>query len=195
MSSKKIDWLEIFLLLIILICVFLIIFQNFVITGKVAEYSTPSNVSINKYLSISFSQNLSEGIIFGNIYSLPAINQNASHNYDGGSNVSSMYINVSSDGNTNVDFCILANAPLTNPALDVIGLGNETYSNSSSSSLALPALSNETSLTLSYIKSGNNISTGGANYYRFWLDVPIGQPSGDYNNTISFKGIQAQGSC
>jgi|GEM_PF-4727300 len=195
MSSKKIDWLEIFLLIIVLLCIFLIIFQNFVITGKVAEYSTPSNVSINKYLSISFSSNLSEGIIFGDIYSLPAINQNASHNYDGAFNVSSMYINVSSDGNTNVDFCILANAALTNPALDTIGLGNETYANSSFSSSSAPSLLNEIPLTLSYVKSGHNISGGGSNNYRFWLDVPIAQPSGDYNNTISFKGIQTGAVC
>ena len=195
MSSKKIGFLEIFLLLIILICIFLIILQNFVITGKASEYSTPSNVSIAKALSISFSNNLSEGIIFGTIASLPAINQNATHNYDGGSNWTSLYIQVSPDGNTNVDFCTRANTPLTNPAADIIGVGNETYSNSTMTNSSLPALSSETSLTLSYVKSGANVSTGGANYYRFWLDVPIAQPSGDYNNTVSFKGVQIGSIC
>jgi hypothetical protein len=195
MSSKKIDLLEIFLLIIILICVTLIILQNFVITGKASEYSTPSNVSISKSLSISFSSNLYEGIIFGTIASLPAVNQNATHNYDGISNGTSLYIDVSSDGNTNVDFCTKADSALTNLAADTIGLGNETYANATSTSISLPALANETPLNLNYTKSGFNISTGGTNYYRFWLDVPIAQPSGDYNNTISFKGVQTGAIC
>jgi len=195
MPSKKINFLEIFLFIIILICVFLIILQNFVMTGKVSDYSMPSNVSISKAISISFSNNLSEGIIFGTIASLPATNQNASHNYDGASNGTSMYINVSLDGNTNVDFCIKANAPLTSLGGDTLNVGNETYSNSTTTSISLPSLATKNSLNLSYVKSGNNITTGGINYYRFWLDVPVAQYPGDYNNTISFKGIQTGISC
>jgi len=159
---------------------------------------TPSNVTVNKYLSITFSSNLSEGIFFGTVSSLPAVNQNATHNYDKNfpnQNQTDYYINVSEDSNTNVDFCVKADGNLVNPANDTIKLGNETYSNFSSSNSSIPSVGDEISVTTSYLKSGENIIIGGANYYRFWLDVPIGQPSGSYNNTILFKGIQTGFGC
>jgi hypothetical protein len=53
----------------------------------------------------------------------------------------------------------------------------------------------ETSLTTSYVKSGEDVSVGENNYYRFWLDVPGGQPTGDYTNLVYFKGIQTGSSC
>ncbi len=195
MPLKKINLLEVFLLIVILFCIVLIILQNFVMTGKVSEYSMPSNVSIAKAISISFSNNLSDGIVFGTIANLPAINQNASHNYDNGANGTSMYINISMDGNTNVDFCIKASNSLTDLAADVLAIGNETYANSTSTNVSLPSLALETPFSLSYAKAGNNLSKGTANYYRFWLDVPVAQPPGDYENIISFKGIEAGISC
>lgn len=187
----KSKFYNVFLMILIFVCLVLVVIQNFhFITAFAVEDSATSNVSVLKALSISFSDNLSSGILFGDVSVLPATNINASHNYDGTSSGSTFFINVSEDGNTAVDLCIKASGNMISPALDQIGLANETYSNSTLTNLTSPILGDETSLTTSYEKSGENVPTGGVNYYRFWLDIPASQPSGDYNNTVSFKGIQ-----
>jgi hypothetical protein len=192
----KNSFYNIFLISLIFICLILIIFQNsFLYTGNVTQDSAVANVSINKYLSISFSSNLSEGIYFGTIYSLPSIDTNASRNYVEPTNITHYYINVSNDSNTLVDFCIKASGDMLNSASDAIGLANETYSNSISTNSSVPLQSSKVSLTTSYTKSGEEIMVGGINYYRFWLSIPSGQPSGDYNNTLSFKAIESGASC
>jgi len=196
-KRKKLhNFYNLILVFVIFSCLILLIFQNsYVISGKVTELFVSSNVSVANSFAISFSENLSEGIIFGNVSTLPAVNINASHNYDGISSATTLFINVSKDGNTAVDFCIKANANLTSIVEDVIELGNETYSNSTSTNISNPDLINEVALTTSYFKSGDAISIGNSNYYRFWLDVPASQPSGDYNNTLSFKGVQTSLAC
>jgi len=193
---KKEDWYRYILAVVILICLVLLFLANvFSITGHATEGSTYSNVTIQKYLAISFSTNLSDGILFGDIATLPAVNINATHNYDDGSDGSTMYIAVSNDSNTPVDFCTKGNDDLTSIAADTIGLANETYHNSTTTDITNPDVAAEISLTTSYVKSGNNVAVGTNNYYRFWLDIPVAQPSGSYNNTVSFKGVTTGVSC
>lgn len=165
------------------------------LTGFATSGSTVSNVTITSYLSIAMSTNLQQGILFGSVDTLPANYINASHNYDGTSSASTMLINVSTDSNTNVDFCIKANANLQNAGTDIIGIGNETYSNSTTTDAANPAIANNVSLTTSYVKNGANIAKGNGNYYRVWLNIPAAQATGTYNNSISFEGVVTGGSC
>ena len=210
--GKRVDVFSIVMILVILVALILLVLQNtlfkstvsvinqpsrnFGITGHATETSTISNVTIAKYLSISLCTNLSDGIIFGNVTELPATNLNATHNYDGASSGSTMCVNISNDGNTAIDLCTKGNTDLTSIASDTIGLANETYANSTVTNTGTPgAAANSTALTTSYVKSGNAVSTGGVNYYRFWLDIPAAQPSGNYNNSISFKAIQTGLNC
>jgi hypothetical protein len=186
---------HLFLWVLIFVCVLLIVVENFEgIHARVTFTDVSSNVSISKSFSIEFSPELSEGILFGEINFLPATNINASHNYDGLGNSSTLYINVSEDGNTAVDFCLRALSPLVNAGGDQIGLRNETYSYYNLSNSTHPTTV-ETPLSPIYFKAGENIPLGGANYWRFWLDVPAGQPSGTYNNTVYFKAVQAGENC
>jgi hypothetical protein len=191
----KISSYNLFLGFLIFVCLILFLINNLSISGLVSESSTPSNVTVQKSLAIDFSTNLSDGILFGTVNVLPATNINASHNYDNIDNGSSFYAIVSEDSNVNVDFCIKANGNLTSSDLDVLGLGNETYSFYNSTNSTHPDLDLETSLTTSYVKSGEDIKIGENNYYRFWLDIPGAQPSGDYTNLVYFKGIQTGSSC
>jgi hypothetical protein len=169
--------------------------QRETVVGYATQYSTVSNVSITNYLSIAMSANLSWGIIFGNVTTLPAVNVNASHNYDGGSSTTSMYVNVSTDSNTAVDLCMVANEDLFDGVVNRIAIGNETYANSSTTSSTLPLLSNEYSISKSYSRASSNVAIGGVSYFRFWLDVPAATSSGNYNNSITFKGVPTGGSC
>ncbi|MFH1801558.1 MAG: hypothetical protein ABH804_01855 [archaeon] len=195
---KKKSWYNLILIIIILACIILLVLQNFSsITGHATSGTADSNVTISKFLSIELSTNLSSGIPFGSVSTLPATNINSTHNFDGNESETetSMFINVSTDSNTNVDFCIKANASLTSPDLDVIGLDNETYANSTNTNISFPAVGSEVSLTTDYVKAGGSIEEGYAAFYRFWLDIPAAQPSGDYVNKIYFKGVETGQVC
>lgn len=184
-----------FFVMLFLFSFFMLGIQNSRMTGFVTSGTTTSNVTITSYLSISMSSNLSDGVLYGSVSSLPATNINASHNYDSTSSGSSMYITVSADSNTNVDFCIKANDDLKDVGADVLGLGNETYANSTTTDLTSPSLASKVALTTGYVKAGTNVAKSSSNYYRFWLDIPASQAPGTYNNTISFEGVSAGGSC
>lgn len=179
----------------------IIMIMNHNMTGYATEINTTSNVTISTYFAIALSANLTDGIQFGNVTTLPALAQNATHNYDSSSNTTpvapgtSFWANVSTDSNTHVDFCLKGNANLTNTGGDRIELGNETYANNTASNASLPDPALEVAFTAAYVKAGPNISEGSNNYYRFWLDIPAGTPTGTYNNTVSFKGVSTGGNC
>lgn len=189
--------------ILFLFSVIMIMSQGMRTTGYATSATTTSNVTIQKYFAIEMSVNLTTGIEFGSISTLPATNQNATHNFDGANstidttgtdNGTSMWMNVSTDSNTAVDFCIKADA-LNTSAGDEIGLGNESYANHTQTNVTYPGVASEVSITTSYVKSGYNITAGSNNYYRFWLDVPAGTPSGTYNNTVSFEGKEIGAAC
>jgi hypothetical protein len=185
------------LLLLIVLCSFGILFENFaLISGFATSVDTPSNVSIERSFAIEFSSGLSEGINFGNILFLPADDVNATHNYDGASSGSTFFVNVSLDGNTAIDFCIRATGDLETLGGDSIGVENETYTyyNATTNSTH-PVSSPKISLNTTYMPSGTEIPLGGVNYWRFWLDVPAGQATGNYNNTVEFKAVQTGNGC
>lgn len=181
-----------FFVFVFLFSVFMLIPKDINVTGFDTSGTTSSNVTISSYLSISMSTNLSHGIIFGNVSALPATSINATHNNDDGvgSLNSTMFLNVSKDSNAHVDFCIKANTHLTSAGGDTIGIGNETYTNSSIINNATnPLIESNVSLTTAYVISGKNVEQGESNYYRFWLNIDVAQAPGDYNNTVSFKGV------
>ncbi|MBI3623718.1 hypothetical protein HY212_06605 [Candidatus Pacearchaeota archaeon] len=190
-----------------LLSLILLLNQGVKTTGYATTATTTSNVTISVYFAIAMSQNLSQGIQFGTVSTLPTANQNATHNYDGvnttpqnttwanGTNGTSMWMNVSTDSNTAVDFCTKADAALTSSGGSTIGVGNESYQNSSQTNRTIPNELFEVGYTTSYVKAGFNTSAGSNNYYRFWLDVPAGTVSGSYNNTISFEGVSTGGGC
>ncbi|MEK6918146.1 MAG: hypothetical protein AABW51_04320 [Nanoarchaeota archaeon] len=191
--------------LLFLFAIIMLFITQSKITGYATTATTTSNVTISVYFAIAMSNNLTSGITFGNISSLPFTNANSSHNYDGvnttaqgsnlnGTNGTSTWLNVSADSNTAVDFCLKGDAALTSGA-NTIGIGNETYANHTLTNFSLPALGSETAFTLSYVKAGSNIAAGNNSYYRFWLDVPAGTSSGTYNNTLSFEGVSTGGGC
>ncbi|MDA3836765.1 MAG: hypothetical protein PF542_04030 [Nanoarchaeota archaeon] len=179
------------LIFIFIFCLVLIGFENFnVITGNtVSTFSAASNVTVLKLIAVSFSSDLTDGIVFESVHVLPAENISAVNNYNGTGNSSEYYLLVSSDGNIDVDLCIMADKALETIGADVIGLANETYSTSIGSDINNPDLVNETPLNLTYTKALNGIPRGQNGYVRFWLDIPAGQATGTYYNSIYFKAI------
>lgn len=170
-------------------------FEGALFTGKAISGTAPSEVVIEKYLSIALSPELSSGIDFGTVLELPAANISALEN-DGGSGGGSMYfIQVSMDSNTPVDFCVQGSGDLLTPALDAILLSNERYATSVVDNDAALSLASSDVFTTSYVKAISNISPGSSSYYRFWLSIDAAQAAGLYNNTVGFKGVVTGGSC
>ena len=183
-----------------LFSIIMIMNQKIKTTGYATETSTTSNVTISTYFAIELSANLSNGIEFGTVSTLPATNQNATDNHNGANTTqngtgASMWVNVSTDSNSALDFCVKADAALQTSGGASIGVGNESYHNSTQTNVSLPDYNNEVAYTTSYVKAGFNTSIGGRNFYRFWLDVPAATTAGNYNNTVSFKGVATGGSC
>lgn len=184
-----------------LLSIILLMNQEIKTTGYATEASATSNVTISTYFAIELSANLTNGITFGTVSTLPATNQNGTGDYVAGANTTgngtgtSYWVNVSTDSNSRLDFCVKSDAALQTSGGSTIGVGNESYQNSSNTNRTLPNVDAEIAYTTSYVKAGNNISIGGRNFYRFWLDVPAATTAGDYNNTVSFKGISTGGSC
>lgn len=164
------------------------------LTGH-AVSTTVSNVSIVGYAAISMSTNLTHGVQFGTISTLPVTDANASHNYDGVLSMSSMFMNVSTDSNAAVDFCVKANSDLRDAGGDTLSINNETYSNSTITNLTYPLVASQVPLTTSYVDAGEATAVGATIYYRFWLDVPVAQPIGTYNNTVSIEGVTTGAAC
>ena len=189
-----VKYYRVILVIVLIISLLLLGFESIgALTGK-ATVSTPSEVSVISFIAMTFSTDLQDGIVFEEINFLPAENVSADKNYNS-TNETEYYVLVSSNSNSEMDLCIRAGGDLLNPSLDAIGIGNETYSHSLLSNVSLPSLSEDTSLTLSYVPSGNNIPLGGKNNLRFWLDVPAGQAPGTYNNSIYFKGMRSGDGC
>jgi hypothetical protein len=182
---------------IIVISLALLFFSNVnAITGRATEGSTYSNVTIEKYLAIEMSPNLTAGINFGTIETLGVDDYNATENYNGISNSTLYWITVSVDSNTAVDLCTRANAPMTNAGGAEIPLVNQSFaSNVTSSDINNPSLTNAIDYTISYQEGHFNVPIGNSSYWRFWLDAPLGQETGNYNNTIYFQGSNAGSGC
>ncbi len=161
--------------------------------------NTTTTVTVNEYVAIGLSNNLSLGIDFGSI-DPDTLNNNATNNFDAGPplwNETSFWVNVSSDSNVDVDICVGDNETLKYGAY-VIENGNYTWVNSTASAddtWMLVGNSVVMTTTASYTKAGQYVSPGNYNWFRFWLDVPQGQAAGDYLNEVSFKGVKAGNAC
>jgi hypothetical protein len=166
-------------------------------TGAATTQSTTSRVAISYYFAISLSANLATGIDFGNITSLPANDLNATHDYDGANSTTTFWVHESNDSNVNIDICHRAQGPLTTAGNDTIGLGNYTWSDSLTNTSSSPAgPPGDNTFTTSFVKANNNnIAPNGNGYYRYWLDIPLSQPAGAYNNTVEYKAVYTGAGC
>ncbi len=144
-------------------------------------YST----NITKSYSISMSENLTAQIRW-NITTLPFYNSSAGGN--NGTGITSYWINVSARG-TSVDVYVKASGDLETGDGDVLGLGNETFSFSTTDNL-VPSSEKHT-LTTDYTdnKIGDGLVNGSVIYLKFFLDAPSAQAAGFYNNSLLFKAV------
>lgn len=172
------------------ITVFLVFVLVFWTYGNGAATTVPSNATVPVFMSLGLSNNLSAGVLFGGLG--PNTNDNnATDNYIALGN--STYYVYSADSNTLVDFCTKDDAALTSGGGMTIGNGNYTFNSSLfPGGPGLPGTAMSTAYQkLSQQEVGQNVFV----YLRFWLDIPEGQPAGNYTNTLSFKIVAAEQVC
>jgi len=167
------------------------------ITGAATTQTTQSRVAISYYYAITLSANLADGIDFGNITSLPVNDQNATDDYNGANSTTTMWVHEANDSNVNIDICHKAQGPLSTVGNDTIGLGNYTWSDNKNNTISQPSGPPGDNTFTTFFAKGNsvNIAPDGKGYYRYWLDVPVGQAAGTYTNTVEYKAVYTGASC
>jgi hypothetical protein len=166
------------------------------ITGFAASGTTLSNVTVSKNFAITLSTNLSNGIFFGNTSTADHINGSGNYDSNDALNLTTYNVSVDAGASINVDFCISANGNLIDSATnDAIGLGNETYSNSSTGNSTVPRIVQRVAMTTTDTKAGADFAAGGTNFLRFWINVTAQVPSGSYNNSITITGKEVGTAC
>ncbi|MBU0530699.1 MAG: hypothetical protein KKC05_03420, partial [Nanoarchaeota archaeon] len=120
------------------------------------------------------------------IASLPQTNLASDGNNGAGTTLYNLSIVASG---CTADIYISANDDLQTSGGFVLGLGNETFCNSTSDD-SVPG-TGCTQITTSYDSIiGQNLGNGENVFLKFYLSVPGGQGAGFYNNSISIKGVK-----
>lgn len=147
--------------------------------------STNFTILAEAAISISFSQDLMWGVEW-HVFYLPSNDLDAVGNNNNDS--TDYYINISAI-NTLVDIYVKADGNLFTDTLDELGLGNETYSVSTTNSTVPKNLTRNT-MTTDYVLIGEDLPTS-TFYMKFYLDAPGSQPAGVYKNGLNFKAVKA----
>jgi hypothetical protein len=106
---------------------------------------------------------------------------------------------IKNTGTNPEDFCLKASSDLTcsfGVCTGVtISIDNVAWNNSTFNNATYPSYDTTKRLSLSYQKVAFSINPNNYTYFRFWLFVPVGKPSGIYNSTFSVRAVEAGGSC
>lgn len=170
------------------------------ITGFAVDTKTTiSNATIQNYISIAMSGNLSKwGIDFQTL--TPRTMNNAPKNNTGApGGGTELYIALSADSNINADFCVKANKAMENTTAfpdgaATIPIGKMTWTNKTADDPAGPP--GKANMTTAYDPDGiTNLAPDNTAFYRFWMNILSDQPYGEYNNTVFFKAVQTGTGC
>lgn len=163
--------------------------------GAVTTDSTVSNATVVVSIGFTFSGNLSDGILFGNV-NINSDDNNATGNYLFDLNSTSYNILMDSGNNVNTDTCIKDNAPLSSGGNTIPNTGYTFDANTTISGANMNNPAGSVAVTTSFVKFGTASLAASANQFiQYFLDVPNGQASGAYNNTIDFKIVETGQSC
>jgi parallel beta-helix repeat protein len=163
-------------------------------------------LTLQSYISVEISQNLSIGILFTNRtgsalntqYNVEINNwNNGTWNYNSANGQTEYWIK--NTGTDPEDFCINATSALscTGGACSgqTIPINNVSFNNATSNDVNNPSYDTSKRLNTNYVKVGYGITPDASIYLRFWLFVPTNKPSGTYNTTFAVRAVTAGSSC
>lgn len=157
---------------------------------------TVMNATISAWISIVPSEALSQGIQFGTI-TPDSLDNNATNNTNGPDNGTNYSFTVDELTLVRVDFYNRAGSHLNlsgSPTI-VLDIGNVTHkANITSNNESVIDPTDSINLTLGFLKLGNgscdNLVAGNVCWMAYWVDIPLGQPVGEYNTTYYFCATQ-----
>ena len=206
-KKGKVKLFGVILLLFVVGVVGFHIFNLIPSAEAVTQDSTVSNATVAVSIGFTFSGNLSNGILFGNI-NINSNDNNASANYltvngtgicpagAGTIGCTAYQIQMDSGNNGNADTCIKDNVALTSGANTLPNTGYTYDANSTINGTNMNGPTSSIAVTTSFVKFGSEDLSASANQSsQFYLDVPDGQAAGDYNNTIDFKIVETGQAC
>ena len=126
-------------------------------------------------------------------YNKATSNWNATDDYE-----ATAYIEFGPTNSVAVDLCINATELHTASGLDIIGRDNYTFTNSTNDNVPpdpLDGINATEEIPEALVKYNTGLSSSDRVYHRFWLDVPVQQAAGDYENNVTFKGVAEGISC
>ncbi|HLC78200.1 MAG TPA: DUF2341 domain-containing protein, partial [Candidatus Nanoarchaeia archaeon] len=166
-------------------------YANTTANTSISNITANWNVTIAEIFSVAIDLSSSLGQqINWTLASLPAVNQSAQGNNGTNPNITSFWVDVSVSYGT-ADLYMRANDNLSTLGGSILLLGNETYSYNYTN--ASVSEENKTPMTTNYSnhKIGSALASGNTVVYlRFFLNAPLGQTAGTYNNTLSFTAVQ-----
>lgn len=179
---------------------FLLLAVPALFAAQTQESTTEMNASVNEYVSITASANLTAGIVFPK--SNPGIiNVEASGN--NGTSNTKLNIQVDSSTNDNIAFKDKASADLTSGG-DTIVIGNVTndVNTTIDGSNMNDGETTASKLATTYGPIGDDtndpcgaVSPGSYCYMEYFLDIPTAQAPGDYTTTYYYCGETSTGTC
>jgi hypothetical protein len=163
-----------------------ILFVNSTEAATWDQQNTTSNVTVNVYVSISLTTDLSSGVTFGSLE--PATNDNPSTTCSNGA----CNVTVSADTNVNVDIVLRANATLTDTTGSyTIPIAGYTWnSTDGTENPGTPGFALDDTQYDYTNKVGDSVGASGVRNWQAWLDIPSAQTAGVYFNTLSFCGCE-----
>ncbi|MFH1978209.1 MAG: hypothetical protein ABIJ92_02705, partial [Candidatus Aenigmatarchaeota archaeon] len=139
-------------------------------------------------IAVGISETLSTGVNFS-VVTIPGNDLEADGN-DNGSSVTMYNISVAEATGCTVDLYIKANADLWS-GVDVIGLANETYCNSTTDNTVPGTACRYLNTSYAGNKIGDALGTGSNVFLKFYLDIPSGQAAGTYNNSLNIHALSS----
>ncbi len=156
------------------------------------EATTPSNVTVNVFVEISLSSNLTAGILFGTA-DPDTDDNNATGDFNVTDLMTQYWVTAGAANTASIDLCIKDSANLTQST--TIPNTGYTYNFTATNDDSNPLLPG-TAITTSYFKTQQtSLAANDVSYSRYWLDIPSGQAPGVYSNTVYIKGIETGESC
>lgn len=160
------------------------------------EKYTVSTANITKHVAIAMSNNLTAGIIFGNV-NTGTTNNNATGNFNSTGHTQ-YWITIDGTTNVDVDLCIRVNQSLTSGSYQIPNTNYHYSFDDDTNDWTHPAFPPTTDISETYQKTVEDKWVGGVSdeiYFRFALDVPSNTHAGDYSNYVYFKAVENTTPC
>jgi hypothetical protein len=194
MAFKKGNGVLILSIILFVLAVAMLItgFYYFKTTGYASSHVGNLSASITTYLTCTWSD-ASLDVSFGSNLNPGTNDINASKNYNETGSVTSY--NVSVDVLSNVQANLTIKGENLVAGINSIGVTNVSWASNTSDGNGVNMIPSQSIALTNSLNTANKIAenepVGSTVWYRFWLDIPVGQLGGNYKGNYTMQCEQA----